>query len=504
MKKETALLQLHWKTVSRFPDFIWIKKLTAEHPDAEIFLVGGAVRDILLKEDYIRDYDFVVRNITQKKLEIFLKKNGTVNLVGKTFGVYKFTCPNAKLPETIDIAFPRTETKIGVQGKYRDFKIDVDPHTSIEEDLARRDFTINAIAWNIITKELVDPYNGILDLKTKTINTVGIPKRRFEEDYNRILRALRFSIHLNFSITPRVQRILKSLVAKLNAKSKNEYIVPREVIAKEIIKTFNANPVRAFDAYDSFGVFKILIPELLTMKKCPQPKEFHTEGDVWAHTRLALTKVGDARFKKLFPSKKITPLLIFATLFHDIGKPSTLQTPKKDGVDRVRNNNHDHEGGKMVIEICNRLKFSSYGESGIDCESLSWLIRKHLLLVHGPIENIKNSTIEKYFFNENVPGSTLQQLFYTDGAATIPKAGNNLNALKALLKRVKKLEPLIKTQKNTRKRGLINGTDLIKELKLKEGPHIGKLLLQVREAELSGTITTKQQAINLAMKINKK
>lgn len=503
MEKEKTLLQNHWKTVARFPDFSWIKKLLKEHPNVEIFLVGGAVRDIILKKKDVCDYDFVVRNITRKKLETFLKNEGIVNLVGKTFGVYKFVTPKAKLPETIDIAFPRTETKTGVQGKYRDFHIEVDSNTSIEEDLARRDFTINAIAWNVVSQELIDPYNGINDLRAKTINTVGIPKRRFEEDYNRILRALRFSIGLNFTITPRVSGRLKALVPKLNTKSKGEYIVPREVIAKEMIKTFIADPVRAFDSYDSFGVFKVLIPELLPMKKCPQPVEFHTEGDAWEHTRLALTKIGDTQFKKLFPKEELTPLLIFGTLFHDIGKPSTLQTPKKDGVDRVRNNNHDHVGGKMVSEICNRLKLSSYGEAGIDCDALSWLIRKHLLLVHGPIDNIKNSTLEKYFFNEQVPGMVLRQLFYTDGAATIPKDGNNLNALKSLLKRIKKIEPLIRTNQNVKRKGLISGSDLIKELKLKEGPDIGSLLLQLREAELSGTITTKKQALSLAKKIHK-
>ena len=501
---KATILENHWKAIARYPDFVWIKKLKKERPEAEVYLVGGAVRDILLKKKNIVDYDFTIRNITQKQLETFLKKQGTVNLVGKAFGVNKFVHKNAKLPQEVDITFPRKEKKTGVRGKYRDFIADWDPTLPIEDDLGRRDFSINSIAWNVLSGKIVDPYKGTQDLEMGVIDTVGDPAVRFAEDYSRLLRGLRFAVTFGFTIKPRVSQALKNNLKRLNDMHGDEYVVSREVVAKEIVKTFIVNPVAAFGIYDTFGVFQKLIPELLTMKKCPQPKQFHTEGDVWEHTRLALSKIGDAQFKKLFPKQAVTPLLIFATLFHDIGKPATLQTPKKDGVDRVRNNNHDYVGAKMVEEISKRIPFSNYGDPILNSGNLSWLIKKHLLLVHGPVEQIKNSTLEKYFFNDARPGKTLLQLFYTDGAATIPKDGNNLNALKKLLKRLKKLEPLVFTKTQTKKRGLITGNDLIKELGIKQGPRIGDLLSEIREAELSGTITTKRQALTFAKKLHTK
>lgn len=504
MSSESQRLLQHWKTIERYPEFKWIRALYNKKPSVEIFLVGGAIRDVILKKHSITDYDFVVRNISSKELEIFLSQLGTVNLVGKTFGVFKFTTNGMKLDEAVDIALPRTEIADNRSGAHRDVVISSDPTLTIEADLSRRDFTINAMAWDISTHELTDPFNGVTDIKKQILNTVGIPERRFSEDLARILRAVRFSTTLSFTINHRVIRAIKKLAPSLDKKLEQEYLVPREVIAKEIIKTFVGNPVLAFDTYDALGLTSILLPELLPMKKCPQPKRFHTEGDVWQHTRLALTKIGDAKFKKIFPEEPVTPLLVFATLFHDIGKPSTLQTPKKDGVDRIRSNNHDNVGGTMAKAICKRLKLSSYGKANIDCESLSWLVKKHLLLVHGPIEKIKNGTLEKYFFNDAVPGNILCHLFYTDGAATIPKDGNNLIALRTLLKRLKKIEPLIRTAQNKKKKALVSGDELMNTLSIKQGPRIGKILAELREAELSGTITTKKQALLLAKKLIKK
>src|SRR3990167_6271463 len=121
----------YWEAKKRLPDFLFLKKFEKEFPDGEVFLVGGAVRDIILERKDIIDFDFVVRNVPAKKLNEFIKEYGKINLVGKKFGVYKFVGKLASLKEPIDIALPRTESSIKKSGAHRDFKISSDPSLPI-------------------------------------------------------------------------------------------------------------------------------------------------------------------------------------------------------------------------------------------------------------------------------------------------------------------------------------------------------------------------------------
>ena len=130
----------------------FLKHLITKHPQAEIYLVGGTVRDLLLKKQ-ITDIDLVVRGIKASELEKFLKQHGTVRLVGKRFGVFKFRAPCSTALElysfTADIALPRTDHAWGT-GKYQDVEVQSDPNLRIEDDLKRRDFTINAMAVSLV------------------------------------------------------------------------------------------------------------------------------------------------------------------------------------------------------------------------------------------------------------------------------------------------------------------------------------------------------------------
>jgi tRNA nucleotidyltransferase (CCA-adding enzyme) len=491
-------LQTYWQKISRLPDFLFIKQLRSEFPESKIYLVGGAVRDIILKREPIEDWDFVVREVQPKKLKENLSHFGTVNLVGKKFGVFKFKAKTGELKKSLDLALPRTEVPTGKKGGHKDFKIETNAHLHIEADLARRDFTINAMAYSIFEKQLIDPYNGLSDLRKKKLDTVGIPKRRFSEDISRILRAIRFSCELNLEIEPRVWKNIKTLSKKINSKTKKDWIVPREVLAKELLKSFKADPQKAFDLYDISGLTNMLFPELLKMKKCPQPKNYHTEGDVWKHTRLALEKLGSMQYKKLFPGKNPNVLTIMAVLFHDVGKPYTIQTPQKHGTDRIRFNNHDNVGGAIAYNACKRLKLSSWEEGKVDCEKLGWLGKKHLLLVHGNPEEIRNNTLEKYFLNKENPGNELLELFFADGAATILATGKaDISPLKKLFKR---LDILNKTLKKTGLKTIISGHDVMNTFKIKQGPEIGKLLSLIREAQLAGTLKTKKEALSYLQK----
>lgn len=493
--------------------FYLIKKIIKKFPQGELFLVGGAVRDLILKRE-TKDFDFVIRKVNGNDLEKFLSSLGKVNLVGKAFGVFKFVPKNWDINNPIDFALPRTEHAFGT-GAYKDVAIKSDPEMPIEKDLSRRDFTINAIALkitNLNKLQIIDPFKGLIDLKKKIIKTVGKPEERFKEDYSRILRAIRFSVELNFEIEEKTQQAIKKEVSHLNdleVKTKiverghsleqeieERRIVPYEVIAKEFLKSLKANPIKTFDLYDQLNIWQELVPEILKMKNCPQPKEFHSEGDVWTHTRLALEKLNSKEFKKQFNQKPISLELILAIIFHDLGKPYTLKIPERDGVDRIRFDEHDLVGSELTKKICQRLRLSSPEKLGIDIEKVVWLVKNHMILIAGDISKMRPATIEKYFFNPRYSGEDLLKLSFVDIAASLPEKGKpNFISFYQMEKRIKELKRLSKTKKELPP-PLLNGYEIMQKFNLKPGPRIGELLKKLREKQLEKKIKTKGEALN--------
>lgn len=508
MAKENISFLQSLESQLRQPEFGFLLLLKKEFPSAELYLVGGAVRDAALGRQS-KDFDFVVRNVSMEKLQAFLAGIGIVNFVGKTFGVLKFVPHDeyeqfkTKELEPFDIALPRTENA-GGSGAYRDVNVQSDESLSLESDLSRRDFTINAMAVECTIKngtlsieKLVDPFGGMEDLETKTIRAVGKSEERFQEDYTRMLRALRFVCELGFSLDKKTKTAITELIVCVNNKQTNgDWITPRETISKELIRAYVANPVTAFDLCDELGIHEALIPELGAMKKCPQPEAFHTEGDVFAHTRLALTKINDAGYEKVFGKEKADALLVFAVLLHDIGKPPTLKTPERDGTDRVRFDGHDEIGARMAESIADRLALSAMPEGTkyhIKKEHLIWSVRHHLLFLNDPAI-LKTTTIEKYFFNPNLPGDHLLRLGYCDGTASIPADGSTGAAhVLAMMERVKKIG-IMSAAKKKLLPPLIDGNDVMKLLKIKPSKQVGDILMAVREEQLLGNLKNKKSA----------
>ncbi|MFA5022589.1 MAG: HDIG domain-containing metalloprotein [Patescibacteria group bacterium] len=480
----------------------FIKQLAKKFPQADIFLVGGAVRDAILNRP-TKDFDFVVRGVAKNDLQNFLAALGKVSLVGKKFGVFKFR-PKGWTGEDIDIALPRTEHSIGLTGAYRDFKIQSNAKLKIEDDLSRRDFTVNAMAFQIVptsyklqaTSYLIDPFNGLSDLKKGLIKAVGKPEIRFQEDYSRILRVIRLAGQLHFEIEAKTWKALVRNIKKLNQELGGKRTVPYEVIAKELFKAISQNPIFTLELLDQSGAIKTLMPDLLKMKGCPQPKNFHTEGDCWQHTILAIKNLESKNFQKEFKNQKPSAEVIWGLLFHDIGKPETLVK-----ADRLRFNNHDNVSAKKFRQIAEQLKLAS---AGLDIDKTQSIIAKHMLFVHNQVISMKETTVEKYFFNPNFPGLDLMMLIYADISATISPGGKpNWSDYLFMKKRIAKLAKKSKNKIQLAK-SLVNGTDLIKEFKLKSSPQIGQLLALVREAQLQGKIKDKKQGLLLVKKAIKK
>lgn len=466
----------------------FIKQLIKAFPKAEIFLVGGVVRDTLLGKE-TKDFDLVVRGVSKKDLEKFLQSKGEVNLVGKRFGVFKFRPKGYKGLE-IDIALPRTEHSITLSGAYKDFKISSNAKLKIEDDLSRRDFTVNAMAWDIIGQELIDPFNGLKDLKDKKIRAVGDPKKRFAEDYSRLLRAIRFAVKLDFNIEVATFAAVKKEIQKLNKEVDDKRVVPEEIIANELNKALIANPAETLNLLDKSGALAVIMPELLEMKGCPQPKKWHKEGTVWRHTLLALTNVNSKKFLKEFKGKVAPAEVVWGILFHDVGKPYTVKK-----TDRLRFDNHDGVSARIFRTVSKRLKLSS---AGLDTEMIKTIVAKHMLPAHANIPEMKDVTIEKYFYSDKFPGEELLMLIFTDISASIHANGKaDFTDYRKIIKRVEKLGG---KGKKTLPKPLINGNDLMKTLKVKSGPQMGKLLKLAREAQLQGKIKTKKQGLTYIKK----
>jgi len=482
------------------PGFSFLRELTAEHPDAEAHLVGGIVRDALIGRD-AKDYDFVIRGVPADALRAFLATRGRVDLVGRNFGVFKFVPAGwPEGTEPIDIALPRTEHAEGTGG-YRDFDAQTDPGLAIEDDLSRRDFTINAMAWDVRNRRLADPFGGRADLDARVIRAVRDPRERFAEDRSRMFRALRFATQLEFDIAPDTMAAIREAMPQINERrparkvheqttliAEEEFVTPREIIARELIKSFVADPPRAMDLWDDAGAMRELMPEALAMKGCAQPEIYHSEGDVWAHTRLALTNIRSAGYRAEFGDEEPDALVVLGILLHDFGKPPTQKTPLRDGADRIRFDGHDEVGGRMARAIAYRLALASPFPKGhrlhVDPEDLGLVVDHHLLLLQNP-GAMRNATLEKYFFNPNRPGDALQRVSFCDGSAAIPLGGEpDLAHFRTLRQRIRELAALRK-ERNRLPKPIINGSDIMTRFELKPGPRIGELIEALREEQLT-------------------
>ena len=271
-----------------------------ELPGSRWYVVGGAVRDAMLGRA-LGDVDVLVAGAAPEALTRFLEARGSVSFVGRTFGVFKFFPKGGGGP--IDIALPRTERPAGTGG-YRDVEASADPSLPIEDDLARRDFTVNAMAWEAADETIVDPFGGREDLSRKTIRAVGDPAARFAEDYTRMLRALRFAAQLGFVIEHVTWTALGRLMPHLDDTRNGERLVPYELIARELLKSLAAEPKRAAGLWRDSGALALLL--------------FGVEVDAKLERRLALIGAGHAQ-------------AAMAALLYDQGAPHAA-----DAAERLR------------------------------------------------------------------------------------------------------------------------------------------------------------------------
>jgi tRNA nucleotidyltransferase (CCA-adding enzyme) len=302
-------------------------------------LVGGCVRDYFLNIP-VKDYDVEIFGIDCFEIiEKSLKKYGSVKLVGKSFGVLTLRVDEYDF----DFALPRIEKKIG--NTHQEFEVITNANLSFKEAAIRRDFTINAIGYDFSKKEFLDPFNGINDLRNKTIK--HIDDDTFIEDSLRVYRAVGFASRFDFKIEEKTKELCKQIV--LNDELK---YLPKERIYEELKKLFlkSSKPSIGFELIRELGILKYF-PELEVLINCIQEPEYHPEGDVWIHTMMCLDEMARILKEENIKDEYKKLYLFYAILCHDLGKP--FCTKEING--KITSFKHENLGIEPTISFLSKL-----------------------------------------------------------------------------------------------------------------------------------------------------
>lgn len=407
----------------------------------EVYLVGGCVRNMLLKKP-VKDWDMTTNATPEDLLKIF--KEGFYDNKFGTVGIPLGTKDEKK--EVVEITTFRTEQ--GFSDK-RHPEI-VSWGKSIEEDLARRDFTVNAIALKL-PNDFIDPYKGQEDIKKKNIKAVGNPKARFKEDALRLLRAVRIANELSFTIETATWKEIISDASLIKE-------VSGERIRIELLRILGSD-----NAYDGIMLLKeanllnYILPELIEGIGISQkrPGRHHIE-DVFTHNVLSL---------KFCPSTD--SFIRFAALLHDVGKPKVMA---KDEKGLVIFYNHEVAGANIAREICDRLKFSKK-----ERDKIVNLIRWHMFTVD---EKVSDAGIRRFIRRigvENVKDMMDLRIGDRLGGGTQTAESWRLKLFK------KRIEEQLRPAPFSINDLAIDGNEIIKTLRIKPGPKIGDILQKLFE-----------------------
>ena len=314
-------------------------------------LVGGCVRDELMGQQP-KDWDLEVYGVQPERLRELLDQFGSVNVVGEAFTVYK-------LGAHLDVSVPRRERKTG-RG-HRGFFVEGDPSMSIADAARRRDFTINAILQDPLTREIIDPFNGRDDLNSKLLRAVS--PETFAEDSLRVLRAAQFAARFKFEIELQTVELCRAIDLS---------DLPAERIWGELEKLLlrASRPSIGMKWLRELGAVDQLFPELKALIDVPQEAEWHPEGDVWIHTLLTVDRARES-IDDLPYAKQVTVML--AALAHDFGKPAT--TAFIDG--RIRSREHEEEGVPPTSRFLDRLNVYTLDGYDVRAQVIA-IVRDHL------------------------------------------------------------------------------------------------------------------------------
>lgn len=411
-----------------------------------VFYVGGFVRDEFTGNKN-KDIDVEIHNISVDKVKEILSKYGKVDVVGESFGVLKV------MGMDIDFAFPRTESKVG--SKHVDFEVQVDPFLSIDEAARRRDFTMNSIMKDVMTGEIIDPFNGVDDINKKIIRMVD--KETFIDDNLRPLRACQFASRFNMKIDNEIIELAKTL---------DYTTLSKERIAEEMKKALKSpTPSIAFNYMLEMGIIHQLSPELAAMADTEQDATWHPEGSVWNHTMQVVDMAAKLKDKANNPIH-----FMYFALLHDVGKINTTSLNERGRLSAI---GHEESGVKLTKQIVEQLT----NETSMILY-IQEMISKHM--IPHQILNMRDIKIRRIMATSNIEELLLFNI--CDNTK-----GNNTDLTSA--KEKAQFE-----EKVARVRGLeqgapfkiipiVTGKDLI-EIGFTPGPQFSKLLNEALELQM--------------------
>jgi tRNA nucleotidyltransferase (CCA-adding enzyme) len=425
-------------------------------------IVGGWVRDRLLGRDS-KDIDLEVYGIDAARLRQVLETFGRVETVGESFQVYKLG--------DIDVSLPRRESKAG-RG-HRGFDVTGDPHLSIADAARRRDFTVNAIAWDPLSGEYEDPFDGRGDINRRVLRVVD--PSRFPDDSLRVLRGVQLAARLEFHLDDETRALCRAIPLD---------DLPSERVWGEIEKLlFAPHPSLGFALMLELDVVSKLFPELEALVGCQQEPEWHPEGDVWVHT-LQVVDQARVRIEDLERPQQIAVML--GALCHDFGKPAT--TAVIDG--RIRSMDHEQQGVVPATLFLNRINVHSIDGYDVRREVLGFVAHH---LKPGAWYKVRNEVGDGAFrrLSQKVDLELLARLAKADCLGRSP-GRFDCTAMDWFLERARALGV------EHRPPGpILLGRHLL-ALGLSPGPRLGEILKSVYELQMDGTVTTLDEAIGAA------
>ena len=475
-----------------------MRKLTFDFADRALFVrlfggdvyaVGGYVRD-LIRGCPSPDVDVLVARHGLEAIGRKLEKHGRVDLVGRSFGIIKFTVRG----KTYDVALPRTDRARGqgVRG-HKDILVAADPELPVEKDLERRDFRTNSMALRLKDGALIDPFEGRKDTLAKRIRLTN--PAVFPEDPLRVIRVARFASVLGFKVDPAIYPAARAVdLSGLSLERVND----------EMFKILLHSPRPSVGLEEMFrlGVLDQWFPELQALALVIQDAVFHPEKDafghhtVWAHTKLSVDQAAALAGRAGLPApKKLT--LVLAALYHDLGKVSTTRWEYKRGRMVVTSCGHDLQSERAARRILARFKVQTWNGYSLG-RMVPFLIRTH----HRAGELwLNREEVTKKAFNRlaaDVQGE-IELLVLLDAA---DRAGRGTRLVRGLDRQArwlfKKFEEL-RVNRETIK-PLVMGRDLLK-LGVPPGPEMGRLLKKLYKAQLDNGFETKAQGLEKARRL---
>jgi poly(A) polymerase len=412
----------------------------------QAYLVGGCVRDLELGHQPL-DYDVATDATPERVQQLFPHSLA----VGAQFGVI------VVVEDSVQVEVATFRADVGYSdGRHPDHVVFA---RTAEEDVRRRDFTINALLLDPRTGEVLDFVGGREDLRAGLIRAIGQPQLRFREDKLRMVRAVRFAARFAYAIEPATFAAVRELAPEVRQ-------VSCERLRDELTKLLTEGAARrGFELLDQTALLPFVLPEIARMKGVAQPPQFHPEGDVWIHTLMMLEGLPAG----------VSPTLAWGVLLHDVGKPPTFTPPAHPG-DRIRFDQHVEIGTRMAEEICRRLRFSND-----DIAQISALVANHLRFKD--VFQMRPATLKRFVrlprFEEHL------ELHRLDCSSS-HRLFENYEFVRRFLAET--------PPEQVHPARLVTGDDL-KAMGLEPGPRFKEILLAVEDAQLDGSLRNREEAL---------